>query len=61
MNLDTSERSFEEAIEAGLVSGPPRADIGHEPGLEESAAPWGDTSPGGYPSVRPKTTTAPCA
>jgi type I restriction enzyme, R subunit len=46
---DISERSFEEAIECGLLQGGPDACPGAEPGFGEPVAvAWGDMPVGGY-------------
>ncbi len=46
MRPEISERSFEEAIECGLLQ--------HGPDACEEAPPFGDTPPGGYRKRRPE-------
>ncbi len=48
MRPEISERSFEEAIECGLLQGGPDACPGEAPAVRETSPPYGDTRPGGY-------------
>lgn len=48
MSPDISERSFEEAIECGLLQYGPDACVSDATAVGERAAPYGDTPPGGY-------------
>jgi type I restriction enzyme, R subunit len=49
MSPDISERSFEQAIEYGLLQGGPIPDAGGAPGFGEAVMPsWGDMPSGGY-------------
>ncbi|MFI5020068.1 MAG: RNA-binding domain-containing protein [Alphaproteobacteria bacterium] len=54
MSPKISERSFEEAIEAGLLQYGPDAYPGQVTGLRETPAPYGETPPGGYRRRRPE-------
>ncbi len=54
MTPDISERSFEEAIECGLLHGGPDACVGVAGGARETLAPYGDRSAGGYRKRRPE-------
>ena len=55
MSPEISERSFEEAIEAGLLQYGPDAYAGQVTGLRETpAAPYGDSPSGGYRRRRPE-------
>jgi type I restriction enzyme R subunit len=45
---DISERSFEEAIECGLLQHGPEACVGESTAFRETLAPYGDLVPGGY-------------
>ncbi|MDQ7840817.1 MAG: type I restriction endonuclease [bacterium] len=49
-----SERSFEEAIECGLLQHGPDACAGDASAVRETAAPYGDTVPGGYRKRSPE-------
>ena len=46
--MDVSERSFEEAIECGLLQQGPDACAGDTVAVRETPAPYGDLVPGGY-------------
>jgi type I restriction enzyme R subunit len=48
MTIDISERSFEDAIECGLLQDGPDACRGEVPAFRETPPPYGDTAPGGY-------------
>jgi type I restriction enzyme R subunit len=48
MSPDISERSFEEAIECGLLRYGPDACAGDKTAIGEPPAPWGEAPPGGY-------------
>ena len=48
MSPEISERSFEEAIECGLLQDGPDACAGNGSGFREAPRPYGDGSPGGY-------------
>ena len=48
MTVEISERSFEEAIECGLLQLGPDACAGDANGVRETPPPYGDTPPGGY-------------
>ena len=50
---DVSERSFEEAIECGLLQHGPDACAG-DTVVRETLAPYGDTVPGGYRKRAPE-------
>jgi hypothetical protein len=54
MSPEVSERSFEEAIEGGLLQHGPDASAGDATGVRETPAPYGDTPPGGYGKRRPE-------
>jgi hypothetical protein len=55
MSPEVSERSFEEAIECGLLQNGPDACAGDTTGLREpQALPYGDAPPGGYRKRRPE-------
>ena len=54
MNTEISERSFEEAIECGLLQHGPDACAGDAAAIHETAPPFGDTPPGGYRKRRPE-------
>ncbi len=54
MSPEVSERSFEEAIECGLLRHGPDACAGDTPAVRETPPPWGDTPPGGYRKRRPE-------
>jgi type I restriction enzyme R subunit len=54
MSPEVSERSFEEAIECGLLQYGPDACAGDATGVRETPAPYGDTPPGGYGKRRPE-------
>jgi type I restriction enzyme, R subunit len=51
--MEVGERSFEEAIECGLLRHGPDACAGDATAFRETAAPYGDTPPGGYRKRRP--------
>jgi len=51
---DISERSFEEAIECGLLQHGPDACVGYVSAVHETLAPYGDSPPGGYRRRRPE-------
>jgi type I restriction enzyme R subunit len=53
MSVEVSERSFEEAIECGLLRYGPDACAGGEHAVREMPAPYGDTPPGGYRKRKP--------
>jgi type I restriction enzyme, R subunit len=46
--MEVAERSFEEAIECGLLQYGPDACTGDATAVREVPAPYGDTPPGGY-------------
>jgi hypothetical protein len=48
MSPEISERSFEEAIECGLLQHGPDACAGWVSAVRETTPPYGDTPPGGY-------------
>ncbi len=48
MTPEISERSFEQAIECGLLQHGPDACAGDTTAVRETPAPYGDTPPGGY-------------
>ena len=52
--VNVSERSFEEAIECGLLQHGPDACAGDASAVRETSPPWGDTPPGGYRKRRPE-------
>jgi type I restriction enzyme R subunit len=54
MSPEISERSFEEAIECGLLQQGPDACAGSASAVRETSAPYGDTQPGGYRKRRPE-------
>ena len=55
MNPKISERSFEKAIECGLLEYGPDACAAGDRGFEETPSPpYGDTAPGGYRKRRPE-------
>src|SRR5439155_8857379 len=54
MSPEISERSFEEAIECGLLQHGPDACAGDATAVRETPPPYGDTSPGGYRKRRPE-------
>jgi type I restriction enzyme R subunit len=52
--MEISERSFEDAIECGLLQYGPDACAGDTTTVRETPAPFGDTPPGGYRRRRPE-------
>jgi type I restriction enzyme R subunit len=54
MSPEISERSFEEAIECGLLQHGPDACAGDAAAVRETPATYGDTLPGGYRKRRPE-------
>jgi type I restriction enzyme R subunit len=54
MSPEISERSFEEAIECGLLQHGPDACAGEVNALRETTPPYGDTPPGGYRKRKPE-------
>jgi len=54
MSPEISERSFEEAIECGLLQYGPDACAGETSAVREPPEPYGDTLPGGYRKRRPE-------
>ncbi len=54
MSPEISERSFEEAIECGLLQHGPDACEGEASAVRETTPPYGDTPPGGYRKRRPE-------
>jgi type I restriction enzyme R subunit len=54
MTPNISERSFEEAIECGLLKFGPDACTGDTTSVRESTEPYGDAVPGGYRKRRPE-------
>src|SRR5437868_14787043 len=54
MSPEISERSFEEAIECGLLEHGPDACVGITPAVHETLAPYGDRTAGGYRKRRPE-------
>lgn len=57
MSPEVSERTFEEAIEGGLLQHGPDACAEDTASVREVAPPYGDTPPGGYRMRFPRTTT----
>jgi len=51
MSPEISERSFEEAIECGLLQYGPDACAGEANAVRETSPPYGDTPPGGLPQA----------
>jgi type I restriction enzyme, R subunit len=54
MTVEVSERSFEEAIECGLLQYGPDACVGMVAGMREAPPPYGETPPGGYRKRSPE-------
>src|SRR5438093_3138591 len=54
MSPQISERSFEEAIECGLLQYGPDACPGEATAVRETPPPYGDTPPGGYRKRKPE-------
>lgn len=54
MSPEISERSFEEAIECGLLQHGPDACASHANAIRETPPPYGDTPSGGYRKRRPE-------
>ncbi len=54
MSPEVSERSFEDAIECGLLEHGPDACAGNTTAVRETSPPYGDTPPGGYRKRRPE-------
>jgi type I restriction enzyme R subunit len=54
MTVKIAERSFEDAIECGLLRYGPDACPGEARAIREAQAPYGDTPPGGYCRRRPE-------
>ena len=54
MSPDISERSFEEAIECGLLQHGPDASAGDATAVRETSPPYGETPPGGYHRRNPE-------
>src|SRR5213593_4521016 len=54
MSPQISERSFEEAIECGLLQYGPDACAGEANAVRETSPPYGDTPPGGYRKREPE-------
>jgi type I restriction enzyme R subunit len=54
MSPEISERSFEEAIECGLLQHGPDACTGEVGVVRETTPPYGDTPPGGYRKRKPE-------
>ena len=54
MSPEISERSFEEAIECGLLQHGPDACAGDATAVRETPPPYGDTPPGGYRKRQPE-------
>jgi len=54
MSPEISERSFEAAIERGLLQDSPEASPGDATTVREMPPPYGDTPPGGYRKRRPE-------
>ena len=54
MSPEISERSFEEAIECGLLQYGPDACAGDATTVRETSPPYGDTPPGGYRKRKPE-------
>jgi len=54
MSPEISERSFEEAIECGLLQHGPDACGGDAKVVRETTPPYGDTPPGGYRKRMPE-------
>ncbi len=54
MSPEISERSFEEAIECGLLQYGPDACAGDATAVRETPPPYGETPPGGYRKRRPE-------
>jgi len=57
MSPEISERSFEEAIECGLLQYGPDACVGDGTGVRETPPPWGEMPPGGYRKRKPDDAT----
>src|SRR5437867_2958645 len=53
MSPEVSERSFEEAIECGLLQNGPDSCAGDASAVRETSPPYGDALPGGYHKRRP--------
>jgi type I restriction enzyme R subunit len=54
MTPEISERSFDEAIEFGLLRRGPDACPGEAPTIRETSPPYGETPPGGYRKRKPQ-------
>ena len=54
MSPEISERSFEDAIECGLLQHGPDACVGDTTAVRETPPPYGDAAPGGYRKRRPE-------
>jgi len=54
MTPNISERSFEDAIECGLLQHGPDACVGDTTAVRETPPPYGDAAPGGYRRRRPE-------
>src|SRR2546427_1448177 len=54
MSLQISERSFEQAIECGLLQHGPDACAGDAQSVHETPPPYGETPPGGYRMRKPE-------
>ena len=54
MSPEISERSFEEAIECGLLQYGPDACVGDATAVRETPPPYGETPPGGYRRRKPE-------
>ena len=54
MSLEFSERSFEDAIECGMLQYGPDACVGVVTAVQETMPPYGDTPSGGYRKSKPE-------
>ena len=57
MSPEISERSFEEAIECGLLQYGPDVCVGDATAVRETPPPWGEMPPGGYRKRKPDDAT----
>ncbi len=54
MSVEISERSFEEAIECGMLQAGPDACAGDAKGMQQTSPTYGETPPGGYRKRKPE-------
>ena len=54
MSVEISERSFEEAIECGMLHGGPDACAGDPNKAHQTSPTYGDAPPGGYRKRKPE-------